>query len=251
MKKNRFFILAIILVMSILAAGCAAGSGEALTVGTEAAYPPFEKLEGGQIVGFDIDVMKAVAKEAGIEIKFENIAWDPLFEGVKNGNLDMGISAITVTEERKKDWDFSNAYFEATQLIMVPADSDVKSMADLDGKKIGVQTGTTGEIAVKEALGEQYQGLHGYDSTPAAVDDLFNGRVEAVVADNAVMQQYLKDFPDQKVKLIEDPTFAIEEYGIMVQKGNAKLQKKLNDAIAKIKENGTYDEIMKTHFGEQ
>lgn len=230
--------------------GASSSDGKVYTIGTDAAYPPFEKQEGGQIVGFDIDILNAIAEEAGIKVEVKHTGWDPLFEGIDRGTVDAGISAITITEKRKETYDFSDPYFEATQLIMVPKDSAVTSLKDLEGKKIGVQTATTGEIAVQEAFGKTYKGIKGYDDTPAAVDDLVLGRVDAVVADNVVLQEYLKVLKNDKFKLIKDPSFEIENYGMMVKKGNSELLDKLNEGLKKIKENGKYDEIFKSYFAE-
>ena len=97
-------------------------------IGTDAAYPPFEKQEGGKVIGFDIDLIKAIAKEAGIEVEIKHTGWDGLFEGIDKGTVDGGISAVTITEKRKETYDFTEPYFEVTQLIMVPKDSNVKTL---------------------------------------------------------------------------------------------------------------------------
>ncbi len=251
MKKLLLMIL--IISISLLGAACSnstsSNSGKVYVVGTDAAYPPFEKQEGGKIVGFDIEVVEAVAKEAGIKIEVKHTGWDPLFEGINNGTVDVGISAITINDERKKTYDFTDPYFEATQLIMVPKDSPITTLQELKGKKIGVQTATTGELAVQEAFGKTYEGIKGYDDTPSAVDDLVLGRVDAVVADNAVLLEYLKLLKNDKFKVVKDPNFAPEFYGMMVKKGNTELLNKLNAGLKKIKENGKYDEIFKKYFG--
>lgn len=169
-----------------------ASGGKVYRIGTDAAYPPFELQQGGEIVGYDVDILAAVAEAAGFEYELFHAGWDPLFDGIDKGNIDAGISAITITEDRKQLYDFSDPYFEATQLIMVPQDADVTSLADLKGMKIGVQSATTGHIVVQEAFGKTYEGIKGYEDTPAAVDDLIAGRLDAVVADNAVLQEYLK-----------------------------------------------------------
>lgn len=219
-------------------------------IGTDAAYPPFEKQEGGQIVGFDADVLNAIAEAAGIKVELFHAGWDPLFEGIDRGTIDAGISAITITEDRKKVYDFSEPYFEASQLIMVPKDSTVTVLADLEGKKIGVQSATTGDLAVQEAFGKTYAGIKGYEDTPSAVDDLVIGRVDAVVADNAVLQEYLKVLNNDQFKVVKDPAFAVEYYGMMVKKGNTELLAKLNEGLKIIKENGKYDEIFNKYFAE-
>jgi glutamine transport system substrate-binding protein len=260
MKKAVVLLLAVALMLSLAACGGgqeaapdnngAADTEKTYVVGTDAAYPPFEKLDGEKITGFDIDILNAIAEAVGIKVDVQNTGWDPLFDGIDKGKVDFGISAITITEDRKEKYDFSDPYFEATQLIMVSEDSPVTQLADLQGKKIGVQTATTGETAVRKAFGDTYEGIKGYDDTPSAVDDLFNGRVDAVVADNAVLQEYLKKFPDKKIKLIKDESFEVEQYGLMVKKGNAELLAKINEGLKIIKENGTYEKIFNNYFGQ-
>ncbi|MBO2532375.1 MAG: basic amino acid ABC transporter substrate-binding protein [Thermoactinomycetaceae bacterium] len=246
--------LALMLVLSACGGGQKTGSESdknVLRVGTDAAYPPFEKQEGsGEITGFDIDVIKAIAEAEGLKVQVEHTGWDGLFEAVDSGKVDAGISAITITKKRKKKYDFSEPYFEAKQLILVPNDSDVSSLKDLKGKKIGVQSGTTGEIVVQKAFGKTYEGIRGYDDTPGAIDDLVIGRVDAVVADNGVVLDYMKKLPKGKFKTVEDNSFEPEFYGIMVKKGNKEVLDKINSGLKKIQEDGTFDEIYKKYFGQ-
>jgi polar amino acid transport system substrate-binding protein len=251
LRKLSIIVTVLLLSVSIMA-GCASKSGakdKVVMVGTDAQYPPFEKMMGNrEIVGFDVDIMNAIAKEEGFSVKMVNTGWDPLFEGINRGKVDAGISAITITTDRQKQYDFSDPYFEAKQLILVPTNSTVTSLKDLKGKKIGVQTATTGEAVVQAAFGKTYSGIKGYDDTPAAIDDLKLGRLDAVVADNGVVLEYAKKMGKSKFKVIEDPSFKPEYYGIIVKKGNKELLKKLNDGLKKIKDNGTYDKIFKKYF---
>jgi glutamine transport system substrate-binding protein len=263
MIKVKKIVLSSVLLLSMAAlAACGGGAKEStapaekpaeekiLLVGTDAAYPPFEKQEGDKITGFDIDVINAIAEAQGFTVKVEHMGWDPLFEGIDTGKADLGISAITINDERKQSYDFSEPYFEAKQLILVPEGSDVTKLDDLAGKKIGVQSATTGEDAVKEKFGLTYEGIKGYDDTPAAVDDLLNGRVDAVVADNAVLLEYVKTIGNKGFKVVDDPSFEPEFYGIMVKKGNTEVLTQINEGLKKIKENGKYDEIFNQYFGE-
>lgn len=230
--------------------GATSGGGEKVyQVGTDAAYPPFEKMEADKITGFDIEVIQAIADAAGIKIEVKNTGWDPLFDGIDKGTVDIGISAITITDERKQKYDFSEPYFEANQLILLPEDSPITKLEELKGKKIGVQSATTGEQVVKKAFGDTYEGLKGYVDTPSAVDDFFNGRVDAVVADNAVLQDYAKKVTDKKYKLVKDDSFEVENYGIMVKKGNTDVLNKVNQGLKTIKENGKLQEIHDKYFG--
>ena len=128
------------------ASGSAAGASRVYVVGTDAAYAPFESQnEKGEIVGFDIDIVRAVAAKAGIEVKFVNTPWEGIFNALGQGDRDILVSSITITDDRKKTMDFSSPYFDAVQLIAVKADSKVAKFADLKALKVGVQTGTTGD----------------------------------------------------------------------------------------------------------
>jgi lysine-arginine-ornithine-binding protein len=258
LRKGRWIIASFIFAAVLVLSACGGGGQQAmdskdkvLRVGTDAAYPPFEKQEGsGEITGFDIEVIQAIAEAEGMKVQVQHTGWDGLFEAVDSGKVDVGISAITITDERKKKYDFSDPYFEAKQLILVPNDSKVSALKDLKGKKIGVQSGTTGEIVVQKAFGKTYEGIKGYDDTPGAIDDLMLGRVDAVVADNGVVLDYLKKLPKGKFKMVEDKSFEPESYGIMVKKGNQELLDKINSGLKKIKEDGTFDEIYKKYFGQ-
>ena len=257
-EKKWYTSLALIVGMGLMLSACGsggqqtAGSGEKVyVIGTDAAYPPFQMLEADKISGHDIDVMNAVAEAGGFKVEWKNTGWDPLFDGLDKGTVDIGISSITITEKRKEKYDFSEPYFEANQLILVAEDSPVQTLADLKGKKIGVQAATTGEEVVKKAFGETYEGLKGYDDMPSSVDDFFNGRVDAVVGDNGVLQYYVKKIENKKFKLIKDDSFEKEFYGIMVKKGNTDALTKINDGLKKIKENGKLKEIHDKYFGNQ
>ncbi len=263
MKKVKLLVLALIIAMSSLAfIGCGSDQASSTTadqkadekvylVGTDAAFPPFEStLPSGEIVGFDVDLMNAIAEAAGIKVEIKHLGWDPMLKGVENGNADIGASGITINDERKEFYGFTEPYFEATQLIMVPSDSTVASLKDLEGQNIGVQSGTTGEIAVKKIFGDNYTGIKGYEDLPTAMADLLTGRTVAVVGDNAVLAELLKKSPDQKLKLVSDDTFDKEYYGFIVKKGNTELLEKLNQGLKTIKENGTYDEIYGKYFAE-
>jgi ABC-type amino acid transport substrate-binding protein len=222
---------------------------QVVSVGMHAEYPPFEKMEGdGKIVGYDIDIINAIANAEGMKIKLVNTGWDPLFEMIDKKQVDMGISAITIRDDRKKIYDFSDPYFTAKQLILVPKNSTIKILDDLKGKKVGVENSTTGETVVQQRLGKTYSGIKGYEEIPSAIDDLSNGRLDAVVADNAVVSEYAKKFGEDKFKTVDDPGIQPEYYGMMVKKGNTALLAKLNDGLKKIKSSGKYDEIYKKYF---
>jgi len=219
-------------------------------VGTDAAYAPFESQnEKGEIVGFDIDVMKAVASKAGIEVKFVNTPWEGIFNALGQGDRDLVVSAVTITDERKQTIDFSAPYFDAAQLIAVKANSKVAKFDDLKKLKVGVQTGTTGDEAVSKLLGKTNTNIKRFESTPLALKELEAGGVDAVVADNGVVIHYVANNPGGKFKTVADKEFVPEQYGIALKKGNAELLAKVNKGLADIKSDGSYDKIFAQYFG--
>ena len=219
-------------------------------VGTDAAYAPFESQnEKGEIVGFDIDVLTAVAKKAGIEVKFVNTPWEGIFNALAQGDRDLLVSSITITDERKQTMDFSNPYFDAQQLMAVKANSKIAKFDDLKKLKVGVQTGTTGDEVVSKLQGKTSPNIKRFESTPLALKELEAGGVDAVVADNGVVINYVTNNAGSKFKTVADKAFAPEQYGLVVKKGNADLQGKLNKGLADIKADGTYDQIYAKYFG--
>ena len=219
-------------------------------VGTDAAYAPFESQnEKGEIVGFDIDLIKAIAAKAGIEIKVVNTPWEGIFNTLAQGDRDMLVSAITITEERKQTVDFSAPYFNAEQLIAVKQNSKVAKFEDLKKLKVGVQTGTTGDEVVSKLLGKTNTSVRRFESTPLALKELEAGGVDAVVADNGVIVNYVTNNASAKFKTVTDDAFMPEQYGIAVRKGNAELLAKINQALAAIKADGTYDRLYAQYFG--
>lgn len=219
-------------------------------VGTDAAYAPFESQnEKGEIVGFSIDLLSAVAAKGGFEIKFENTPWEGIFNSLQQGDRDLLISSITITDERKQTMDFSDPYFDAYQLIAVKASSKVTKFDDLKKLKVGVQTGTTGDEAVTKLQGKNSTNVKRFESTPLALKELEAGGVDAVVADNGVVVNYVTNNPAAAFKTVSDSSFAPEQYGIAVKKGNAELLGKINAGLAAIKADGGYDQVFAKTFG--
>lgn len=232
------------------AASAPAPAARAYVVGTDAAYAPFESQnEKGEIVGFDIDVVKAVAQKAGIEVKFVNTPWEGIFNSLNQGDRDLLVSAITITPERKQTMDFSTPYFDAQQLIAVKKDSKIADFSHLKKLKVGVQNGTTGDEVVTKLQGKASPNIKRFESTPLALKELEAGGVDAVVADNGVVVHYVTNNPDAKFKTISDASFAAEQYGLAVKKGNTDLLEKLNKGLADIKTDGTYNKIYAQYFG--
>ncbi len=232
------------------AAAPAPAPAKVYVVGTDAAYAPFESQnEKAEIVGFDIDVVTAVAKKAGIEVKFVNTPWEGIFNNLQQGDRDLLVSSITITDERKQTMDFSSPYFDAAQLIAVKENSKVAKFDDLKKLKVGVQTGTTGDEVVSKLLGKTNTNVKRFESTPLALKELEAGGVDAVVADNGVVINYVANNSASKFKTVSDKAFLPEQYGIAVKKGNTELLDKINKGLADIKADGTYAQILEKYFG--
>ena len=232
------------------ASAAAPAPAKVYMVGTDAAYAPFESQnEKGEIVGFDIDVVTAIAKKAGIEVKFVNTPWEGIFNTLAQGDRDLLVSSITITDERKQTMDFSSPYFDAAQLIAVKLNSKIAKFDDLKKLKVGVQTGTTGDEVVSKLQGKTSTNIKRFESTPLALKELEAGGVDAVVADNGVVINYVANNSGGKFKTVSDTVFQPEQYGLAVKKGNAELLAKLNKGLADIKADGSYDRLFAKYFG--
>lgn len=220
------------------------------TVGTDASYAPFElQNEKGEIVGFSVDLLNAVAEKGGFKVKFVNTPWEGIFNALTQGDRDLLISSITITPERQQTMDFSEPYFDAIQLIAVKENSKVTKFEDLKKLKVGVQTGTTGDEVVTKLLGKTSTQIKRFESTPLALKELEDGGIDAVVADNGVVIHYVANNPGSKFKTVADTkSFSPEQYGIAVKKGNTDLLAMINKGLEAIKADGTYAAIYKKTF---
>lgn len=219
-----------------------------LRVVTDAAFAPFEFLEGDGIKGFDIDFIRAVAEEAGYDVKIEHAGWEPLFTEIEKNQADFAGAAITITQERKRAYDFSIPYFVSTNMILVSRDSDIKSGRDLLGKKVAVQNGTTGQEKVENIIGENNENIRMYKNINQAFQALLSGKADAVVADHTVLELFVKNNPKQNVKVIADKSMEEEHYGLLFPK-ESELKPEIDRAIEKIFDNGTYNDIYIKWFG--
>ena len=224
-----------------------------LTVGSDITYPPFEYTDEktGKYAGFDIDLMTEIAKRMGLEVKFVNTAWDGIIPGLVAKKYDVICSAMTITEERAKQVDFSDPYFEAKQVIITRVDSDIKDVQDLEGKIVAVQQGTTGDFAAQRLIDEKgikFE-IKRFDATPEALMAIQKGDADAAIIDNFVAYLAVKENSDI-YKVVESKEFAPEYYGIAVNKDNPGLLEKINEVLKEIKQDGTYDKIYNKWFGE-
>ncbi len=216
-------------------------------VGTSADFPPFEYVEDGEIVGFDIDLIKAIGELKGLDLTFKDISFDSLIPALKAGNLDIVASGMTITAEREKAVDFSVPYYSANQAVIVREDS-AKNLTVLFGAHdLGVQTGTTGDLWVTENLKEKGI-LTGrvvyYDTFVLVLSDLINGNLDASVLDFPVAKRFTEQKP---VKIVAE-IITGEDYGIAVKEGNQQLLQLINEGIEELKTSGKMDQLLDKYF---
>lgn len=266
--KKKLFTLTLAAMMAVSLAGCSskpavpettaeettlgettpgeteetAGEDEAedgtLVMGTNAEFPPYEYYEDGDIVGIDVEIAKAIAEKLGMELQIEDMAFDAIITAVTSEKVDFGAAGMTVTEDRQRSVDFTDTYANSNQVAIVKEDSDITGVDALVGKIIGVQLGTTGDALateIKDATVERYnKGLE-------AVQSLTQGKIDAVVIDQATAEAFVKN--TEGIKILEEK-MSEEEYAIAVKKGNTQLVEKMNGAIKELKEEGRIDEIV-------
>ena len=213
-----------------------------LTVGTNAEFPPFEYVgDDGQPDGFDMALIKAIGDKIGVEVKIENMEFGSLVSSIGN-KIDVAIAGMTVTDERKEVVDFSDAYYDAVQFVIVPADSSIATADDLVGKTIGVQLGTTGDFLAQDIEGST---VSSYNKAVDAVNDLLNGRSDLVIVDKNPALVFAGMYPDDVVALDGAQFgFDVENYAIAMPKGDAELANAINNAIKELKADGTFDKLV-------
>ncbi|TFE23367.1 basic amino acid ABC transporter substrate-binding protein [Cohnella luojiensis] len=253
MKKTWIIALIASLVLVLSACGSKEEDGAGKKVyrfATDASYPPMENMDKDEIVGFDIDFLAAVMEEAGLEYEVKNIGWEALLEGVRTGaEFDGAISAITINDERLQSYDFSPPYFESTNMILVPEGSDIKSALDLKDKKVAVQGGTTADELMTGIMGDGNSSLKKFESNALALQEMASNGVDAVVADSAVVKDYIKNNPDKKfASILDTENFAPEYYGIAFPK-DKELKALLEPAVKKVLESDKYKEMYEKWIG--
>lgn len=263
--NKRIFAMLVLGILFIFAAACSSsgdkeeadgdgnaeesGDKEVYTVATDNAYAPFEYIdeESGDLVGFDVDLIEALAEEAGIEIEIEQLEFDGIVAGVGSGKFDIGIAGMTITEEREENIDFTQPYYEAGLILAVKEDNDeIESIDDVDGKVVSTRVGSTSENYLEDNT----------DATPEAFPEIveayqvvMQGKVDAVLYDLPNVLYYSNKETGGKLKTVGDRLTG-EDYGIAFPKGS-ELRDDIDDALTTLKDNGTYDEIYEKWFGEK
>lgn len=252
MKKFTAFALALVMALGLLAS-CGSSNSDKntpagddvsdaaktkLVVATSPDFPPFESLEGGEVVGIEVDILNKIAEKMGMELDIQQMDFDSVIPGVQAGKFDVGMSGITVTDKRKENVDFSSVYFMAAQAIVVADGSSITGKADLEGKKVSVQTGTTAE---EYCMGNGYEVL-AFTANNDAAAALTAGKVDAWVVDNEVA---LAMAPELGLTVL-DEAMTSEPYAFALQKGSDLLAP-FNEALDALLSDGTVEQIFQQY----
>ena len=220
-----------------------------LIMSTNAAFPPYEMTnDAGEYEGIDVDMATEIANRLGLELQIDDMDFDAALLAVQTGKSDIAMAGITVTEDRLVNMNFSDTYANGVQVVIVPEDSDIASIDDLNGKMIGVQRGTTGDMycsADPEDGGYGEDNVTKFDNGLTAVQNLISGKVDAVVIDNAPAQEFVAANPGLKIL---DTAFADEDYAIGVAKGNTQLLDAINSILADMEADGTTQNIISKYI---
>ncbi len=242
MKKVLAVVLAVLMLVPTLALA------ETVVMGSNCSFPPFEYIdENGEPAGFDVEIGKLIAAKVGKDFYLENMDFDGLLMALNDGKLDFTIAGMTITDERKEQVDFSDSYFSAQQVVVVKKGYEgIKVFEDIKDKAVSVQDGTTGYLMATETLGIPADKVVGFKAANDAVAELKLGRVDCMILDAAPAKVFVAQNDD--LVILEGIDTPAEDYGIAVKKGNAELLKAVNEVLAEIKADGTYDDLIAQFF---
>ena len=218
----------------------AATDGGTLRMGTNATFPPYEFVgDDGSVQGIDADIAAAIADKLGMKVEITDMEFDSLIPALQSDTIDVALAGMTVTPERQESVDFSDSYAKGVQVIIVPEGSDIQTPDDLEGKNIGVQTGTTGDIYCTDDYVQDH--VKQFNNGPLAVAALVNGQIDCVVIDQEPAKNYVA--ANSGLKIL-DTSYADEDYAIAIKKGNTELLDKVNGALKELGEDGTLQSIV-------
>lgn len=248
MKKFSVIMLSVVTAVSMLLAGCGGNEdkGGTLVMVTNATFPPYEYYEGDKVVGIDPEIAQAIADKLGMTLEINDMDFDPAISAVQSKQADIAMQGMTVTDERKEKINFSDSYATGVQVVIVKADSAIKSVEDLSGKLIGVQQGTTGDTYCTDDYGAD--NVQKFTSGPVAVEALKNGQVDCVVIDNEPAKNYVAS--NEGLKIL-DTEYVVEDYAIGINKDNTELLEKVNGALKELKEDGTIQKILDKYISSE
>ena len=241
--KVASIVLVIAMIACFAACGGNGGEKEKLVMATNAEFPPYEYVEDGKIVGIDAEIAGLIAEKLGMELEIVDVAFDSIIPGVQSGKYDMGMAGLTVNEERLEKVNFSTSYATGIQAVIVKDGSDIKSIDDLEGKKIGVQTSTTGDIYATDDYGED--AITRYDNGAVAVQALLADKVDCVIIDNEPAKSYVA--ANEGLKVL-DTEYTVEDYAICFAKENTELKDKVDGALKELIADGSVKEVIEKYI---
>ncbi len=258
---NKIFKSALVVMMVaalVLSAGCGGGTPEpapsdereSYLVGTEPTFPPFQMTDEGtgEIIGFDIDLINAIAENQGFDVEIQSLGFDGLIPALQSGQIDIIASGMTITEARALEVQFSDPYINAgLALAVLEENTEIESVDDLEGKIVGVQIGTTGAILADELLDEgKIDGVRTFNTIDVVMMEMVNGGVDAVINDLPVTIAYINQQPGM-IKIVGE-TLTSESYGFAVRQEDSELAAKINAGLAELIESGFYEELIAEYF---
>lgn len=246
--KKLIALLVALMMLGTAAAALAEAEAEPVIVAFNPEYPPFEYVEGEDYEGYDVDMIKAIADIAGIDIEFEAMDFDAVVSSVQANPNTIGVSGISITDERKKNVDFSDGYINAGLIVVLKKDSGIASVDDLKGKLIGVQMGTTSDTKAEEITGQE--NVAKYKSFLNAIMELQGNKVDAVIVDKPVGMAILASLADDTLEIV-DFDLQADWYGIAVNKDNPELLEKINAALKELEAEGFFDGLAVKYFSDE
>lgn len=218
-----------------------------LVIGTEGTYPPFTFHDAsGELTGFDVEIAREVADRLGVEAEFLETQWDAMFAGLDAGRFDMVANQVGINPERQESYEFSDPYITSTAVLVVAEDdTEIQSFEDLEGK-LSAQSLTSNYAETATSFGAELEGVEGFNQ---AIELLNSGRVDATVNDNLTVLDFLKQRPDAQVKVVDESEDAAQS-GLLFRQDSGAIVDEVNQALADMIEDGTYDEISEKWFGE-
>ncbi len=248
MKKIISLVLVMVMCLSVclMVSGCGKKEDDnKLVMATNAEFPPYEYIgDDGEFAGIDVEIAGLIAEKLGLELEIANVEFDSIIPGVQEGKYDMGMAGMTVTDERLQKVSFSDSYAKGVQVVIVKDGGDIATLDDVNGKKVGVQQGTTGDIYASTPVEEGGYGEENvikYANGALAVEALKAGKVDCVIIDNEPAKAYVA--ANEGLKIL-DTEYANEDYAICFAKDNTDLQTKVNDALKELIADGTVQKVI-------
>lgn len=240
MKKIKVLMLAFVVIVGfILMSGCGLNSNNQLVLATEAGFAPYEFYQDGEIVGVDIDIAKEIAKRLGKELVIKDVSFDFLINEVKSGKADFAAAGISITDERKKQVDFTDEYTVSNQVVVVRSDSKLSNFNELSNKRIAVQLGTVADLYVSDNYPNATLVQH--KKYLSAVEDVKANKVDCLIMDEIPAKNIV--LQNDKLKIMDGILFQ-DRYGMIVKKGNDELRKQINTVLEEMVLDGTIDKLV-------